>query len=374
MALSMDIRSILIVPVPTLVETGARPWLLRATTAIKRRFAPSEVYDAELLFYADLPRVLGPDRVFVSGRFYPHFASLQVPDECSYPSCHGTPEPTFVAPSALADTISRVDAVLVSTRAGKAGGQAIAEARRRGRPVALLDFKDHPENYGRAARGEGLCRGFTRGRDFDLYFKKDLPLGGRNDFILPLAPVPVRPESYAIPPATKEIDVFYSGRTRLGCQADRGETIELVKARFPQALIFEHDVKRQSFFSTRHYWRELGRARLALSPSGKVWDSLRHCEVGLAAGTALIAPRPYIETVGPPLRDGANAILYETEFRDGKYHLKDPAELTEKIRYYLDHPLDRERIAAKWAEDVQNGHTILARSRYILEEMTRAFA
>ena len=71
--------------------------------------------------------------------------------------------------------------------------------------------------------------------------------------------------------------------------------------------------------------------------------------------------------------DGVNAILYDTEFRDGKFHLKDGGALVEKVRYYLAHPAEREAMAKRWSTDVRAGHTILARSRYILEAMERAF-
>jgi spore maturation protein CgeB len=63
--------------------------------------------------------------------------------------------------------------------------------------------------------------------------------------------------------------------------------------------------------------------------------------------------------------------LYDTEFRGGKYHLKNQDEFVEKVRYYLNHPGERERIADRWAEDVRMGHTVYARSRYILQSIEK---
>ena len=45
-------------------------------------------------------------------------------------------------------------------------------------------------------------------------------------------------------------------------------------------------------------------------------------------------------------------------------------ELRDKIRYYLDHPAERERIAAAaYAHVVEGGHTYLDRARALLEEL-----
>jgi len=143
---------------------------------------------------------------------------------------------------------------------------------------------------------------------------------------------------------------------------------------FTGVTFIEHDLRRRTFLTTLRYWRYLAESQMTLSPSGKSWDSFRHCEVGLAPASVLIAPKPFLETVGPPLRDGVNAILYDTELRAGKYHLANAPLLVEKIRHYLDHPQEREAVAIAWSRDVLSGHTVLARSRYILENMERAFS
>ncbi|MFY9462535.1 MAG: glycosyltransferase, partial [Candidatus Sungiibacteriota bacterium] len=84
------------------------------------------------------------------------------------------------------------------------------------------------------------------------------------------------------------------------------------------------------------------------------------------------APRPYMEVVGPFLEDGVNAILYETEFSDGRYHLINRQELIAKIRDYLVCPEELERLAQAWAHDVREGHTVTARARYIVQHIEQA--
>lgn len=369
------IKKILVVPIETIVEEkhGLSPaaFFINAAKSAKRMMVgmPS-VYNGELQFYADLPVVLGRENVFLFGKYYPHFHSPNVPPMCAYPSCHGTPRPLSCSEAEIRSRIREMDAVLVSTLAGRRGELVIKLAKKFDIPVSLIDFKDRHVTFGAAesvVRQELYC-GFIRGAHFNLFFKKDLPLGYANEYTFPIVPIPIRPESYDFRVLPKDIDIFYSGVRRLKGVGDRFEITALMRDNFANTVILEKS-RGESFLSNRSYLDYLSRARIALSPPGFVWDSFRHCEVGLAPKTALLAPRPYIEVVEPFLKDGINAILYETEFSDGKYHLTGQQELIAKIRYYLSRPAELERIAEAWGRDVREGHTATARARYIVQRM-----
>lgn len=373
----MNVKKILIVPSEMLVEkepsSRAARFFVRGAKRIKRKISGvSALYDAELQRYADIPAILGRENAFVYGALYPHLHSVSIPETSPYPSCHGSPRGTTVYARDIPAVMGKVDAVLVSVRAGIRGDECIREARKRGVPVAVIDAYDHQSNYGAKDIRKELFRGYEPGKDFDLYFKNDLPLGHRVDYVMPLAPCPLRLESYRFRALEKDTDIFFSGKVRNRDQADGPAVLDLIARAFPNAKLLGHTAH-STFLTLREYWDLLSGARLALSPSRFVWDSFRHCEAALAPGTALIAPHPYVETVGPPLKDGVNAILYDTEFdpSDGKYHLKNGSDLVEKVRSYLADTAARERLAATWATDVREGHTIRARSRYILEEISR---
>lgn len=372
----MKLKKILIVPVEAIVEKepsqSVAAFFVRAAKYLKRRaWKDTSVYDGELQFYADMPSILGEENVYVFGRYLPHFYSSSIPDDSAYPSCHGIPRSVAVIhPAEVKRIIREVDAVLVSSRSGAKGRMVIEAAREYDVPVSIVDFKDHYSIFEGPASEKEICRGFKKGSDYDLYFKKDLPLGRKTDYILPIAPVPVRPESYRFRVLPKDKDIFYSGKMRAKGTGDRGDIVDLVKTNFPRSVVFEH-VDRSTFLSLKDYLDYLSRAKIALSPSGVVWDSFRHCEVGLAPKTLLLAPRPYMEVVGPFLEDGVNAVLYDTEFRDVKYHLTHTRELIEKIKYYLQSDRDRVRIADNWTRDVRSGHTGAARSKYIAESISK---
>ena len=372
----MKIKKLLIVPSDGLVEDYSSSFFsfaLSKAKTFKRKFSSQPMaYDAELQRYADIPKILGQENAFVFGALYSHLYSEAIPKFCPYPSCHGTPKGRTVREKEIISVLKEVDAVLVSGRAGQRGEFVIREAKKNDLPVAILDAHDHQSNYGAADIRQELCRGFKKGEHFDLYFKNDLPLGYKNDYILPLAPCPVRPEMYQFRELVKDSDFFFSGKTRVKDQDDGRELIELVQNKFDSTHFLGHQWH-DTFLSAQEYWDCMSRSRIALSPSRFVWDSFRHCEAGLAPKTALVAPKPYVETIGPPLEDGLNAILYDTEFRDGKYHFENEKEFEEKLRYYLDNPEEREQMSERWAGDVGSGHTILARSKYILESMEQAF-
>lgn len=373
----MSIQRVLIVPAGALVErepaSRSAALLLRAVKAMKRRvFGMPSVYNSELQRYGDLPLILGRENVFYLGRLYPHVFSAAIPPACPYPSCHATPYGTEISVRELDEVLRNVDALLVSIQSGVRGEIARQRAKARGLPVAVLDAHDHQAIYEAEDIRSELACGLEPGRDFDLYFKENLPLGYRTETMLPLAPAPLRPEVYQFRTLPKATDIFYSGKERLRGQPDGRAVLELMGREFPGAELVDHKDHR-TFLSLREYWDGLARARLALSPSRFDWDSFRHCEAGLAPGTALIAPEPYVETTGPPLKDGLNAVLYATEFRDGKFYLKDGDTLIEKVRHYLSRPDEREALAKRWMDDVLAGHTVRARSQYILDAMEQGF-
>jgi len=361
----MKINNLLIVPSSHLIKQPIR--ILKS-----KLYGTQLPHHAEIQYAGDITAVLGTHHTFVLGHYYPHLHSTNLPDMCSYPSCHGAPQPTFVSPRHLKHYISKVDAILVSsTSHPQLARRAINSARRLDLPIAILDILDYDTLYGAPDVTQRLTLNFKPGRDFDIYFKKDLPLGFRTNTIFPFGPIPVRPESYNFKHLAKQYPVFYSGRKRENQSSpERAQLVDLVAREIPDANIVTHDT-RGTFMTRRQYWDYLSQSRLALSPSGRCWDSFRHCEVGLAPNVALMLPRPFITTCGPPMQDGINCILYDITLKNGRYYLADPAATINKLKSYLSRPDDLLGIARQWQQDVMSGHTILARSQYLINTMEK---
>lgn len=353
------------------------PFRERLFEKIKVRVLPRPVhYDGEVQSCSDMPVILGRKNVFVFGKYRPQYTVTTVSKNCSQLSCVGTPKPTyFTSPKELPSVVRNVDALLVSAWAGERGRLAIAEARKRDIPIAMIEYIDHPALYGMDDVGirKELFRGFREREDFDIFFKMDLPLGYESEIIKPLAPACVRQEMYAFPNVPKDNDIFYSGRVQKRTQEDRKEVVQLLESSFPASMIQGHKTPK-TFLTASEYLRAMARSKFVLSPSGISWDSVRITEAGLSPRSALIAPKPYIETAGPKLKDGENAILYDTELRsDGRYHLKNGEDLVQKIRHYLLDDEERKKLSERWHEDVLSGHTVYYRSRYILKTIEQSF-
>ena len=372
----MIIKKILIVPSKRLVqqtENHGKSLVFKSKYFINSLLKRNIAYDAELQWYGDIPDILGKNNVFMLGQIPNLFFSKSIPQYCPYPSCLGTSKPTFINLKQLNEAVKDVSAVLISSRSGERGKIAINEAKLNDIPVAILDFNDHESLYGFKDIENEIYRDFSFGKDFDFYFKKDLPIGYKKDNLIPLAPTPLRPSSYSFKKYNIDYDIFYSGTSHNGaCQEDRIEGIELIKKNFANSLVIEHE-KMKNFISTKKYWSYFTKSSIAFSPSGLSWDSFRHCEIGLTKTTVLFAPVPYIETVPPFLQDGVNAILYDTEIRGNKCHIKNKNSFIEKINYYLGNPSKLNQIASNWFEDVMNGHTVFSRSKYILESLENYF-
>ncbi len=363
----MTIKNLLIVPSARLIR--------HPLTALKCYLRRVELpHHAEIQYAGDIPTILGVKHVFVLGRYYPHYFQTELPKYCSYPSCHGAPHPTFITLRQLRRILALVDAVLISSTAyPEAITRVTSAARARSLPIAILDIPDYDILYGAADSTQRLTLHFKPGRDFDLYFKKDLPLGCRTPTIVPFGPIPVRPASYHFHSLPKKYSVFYSGRRREDQSSpERAQLVALLQKEVAGAHIVAHDT-RNTFMTLQEYWDNLAQARIAFSPSGRCWDSFRHCEVGLAPDTAMLAPTPFIETCGPPLVDGKNAILYNVVLRNGRYFVAHPSEVIEKIHYYLARPTELLQVAHAWSADVRVGHTITARSRYLIDTMQQLF-
>src|SRR3989344_1920997 len=169
----MHIRSILVVPPDALVDfrrnSGFFSPVVEPLRQLRQYMTPqSAPYDGEVLFYGDMPVVLGRDRVFQFGPYVSHLHFERVPDSSPCPSVYGTPRATVIMRPEMADVLGSVDAVLVSTRAGDRRDFVIQASRQRGIPIALLDFQDHHSNYGASDIRRELTYDFVPKRDYDL--------------------------------------------------------------------------------------------------------------------------------------------------------------------------------------------------------------
>lgn len=369
----MKIKKILIVPSKKALKQKES-----FSENIRRRWRDFKksprIHDAGCLHWSDITSILGQENTFVLGklRYGSAYFSNKIPDNVMFLSSLGMPRPSFVKESDLKKILGQVDVVIISERSGDILQTVIAESRALGVPIVMLEANDSEAIYGSKNIRKDITHDFVKGKDFDLYFKLDVPLGYGTPYLFPLAPQPVRPPMYHFEKLPKDITVFYSGSYNPALyQGDRGEAVEALRS-IPGALFLQHNSP-ADYGSIKDYLNNISRAKLALCPSGRSWNSYRISHTGLSPGTALIAADPYIETTSPRLEDGVNAILYKTKIgSDGRYHLTNPDELVQKVKFYLSHDAERERIASRWHDDVLAGHTMTSHAQYILDTIEKA--
>ena len=368
---------VLIVPSKYITNIYSRElarWKSIIGNAIRMR--PKDVYEylnahmlcTEHYHYADIAAILGKENVYIVGNYYREYVLDEIPENTRYPSLHKTPSAIHCSVKHALSMISDFDVVIIGVRSGEYGNLIRKEALKKGVFVVILDYFDHVDLYA-DWRIEYALRGLKYKDDFDLYFKHDLPCEVNLPYIMPLAPMPCRLESYRkndINWETRDIPVCYSGRDSHGARSDREELVELVR-RGVNGAVIKHIGQGQQMGVTE-YLSLLYASKIALSPSGKVWDSTRHSEIGLC-GCAPVLPVPDCKIVGDPIMSDVNAITYEYKLEKGVYSIKNKGELIDKISYYLNNDDELEGVARKWSESVMKSHTTYARSEYVLNEI-----
>tara|TARA_B100000315_G_C14574379_1_gene587217 strand:- start:175 stop:1296 length:1122 start_codon:yes stop_codon:yes gene_type:complete len=369
----MKINKILIVPAELRLLKYSENLLRKSIRYFRTKLSNSRnkeniKYNAEINFYGDLPLILGKENVFVFGEYQDQYLSEMDPF-CLYPSCQGTPEPTFVTKhEELISILDDIDAVLISSKSSAIGRKVTKLARHKDVPVAIIDRYDHEGLYLSENIENEICRNFIYGTDYDIYFKHTYPIRFKKEHVYPICPTPIRPKSYNFKSVKKDIDFFFIGRPRADrCQPDRAEIVNIISNNFENTHI-KFDESQDNFLLPSEYHDYQSRARFVLSPSGRVWNGSRLTEAGLAK-SVLIAPKPYHHTVGPQFRDGFNSILYDVELMEDGYHLTNKDDLLDKIQFYLNNLSKIEEIAENWYNDVLSGHTTLARAHNLIETL-----
>jgi Glycosyl transferases group 1 len=330
------------------------------------------LFAGEVLYYCELSSLLGRDSVFILGG-YSNLYFRSHPEEVSYPSLTRIPPAVPVTPEQAKSLLGQVDAVLVTPDGIRRNEGLIQDFARLDKPTAIIDFQDHEAMF--VDPNAQVERDFKQGKHFTHYFKKDLPLRETRKNFFPLAPLPVRPECYNLRPGGwegKSLDIFFRGRLGAGrVRKEREEAVRLLRTAYPNTDITWTDVEEgRGIFPRRmvgkEYWQEFERSRIALSPGGRVWDSFRHCEIGLF-GCTLIIPLPDCQMAGIALRDGYNCIGYDVRVEDGEHRLVNSTGLVEKVRGYLKDDKALQRLALQWQRDVMQSHTSKARAQQILD-------
>ena len=307
---------------------------------------------AEILFYAKLGQIIGKENVFTLGNLYEEYTSKHIPLDTHYPSIHNK---EIILPLNFTDaknSIKNFDYIIVGINSGHFGDKIRNLGIKYQIPVVVIDYYDHIFDHN-SYNDKILFKELEYKKDFNLFFKHDLPKNRQDETIKPLAPMPCEPSNYNIPLSfNKTLDIFFRGRKTPSAKKDRIKLLEFLKNNFTNILIeiFERDITFE--YSHRNYCEKLSQSILAFSPSGKTWDSTRHTETGLFNCIPLM-PKPNIDIIGK-ISDMNNCLLYDPS----KLSKNDLEELNEKIKYVLNDNYVQKNIRKNWADTVLKKHTL----------------
>jgi hypothetical protein len=340
----------------------------KAYNVYKAHYLSTEHY-----YYGDIVSVLGYENVAIVGSYYKEYLTTSLDPYILYPSLFNTPKTRSISKSAALSELYQYDAIIFGGRCGEFGEILKKEALRKSKYIVQLDYQDDKEIY--KSRSEMLLtRGMKYGCDYHMYFKHDIPLGMKSNRVLPIAPMPIRFENYPLIKRNwneKSTNVFYSGRISHGARNDRGQLIKKISELIPKSEIkFTNSHEVDTIFN---YVNSLSRSKIALSPSGKVWDSTRHCETAVYNCAPLI-PQPDCETVGNLIRDDDNALAYKIKFlkHTGEFSIIDIDKLIDRIKDCIEDDSKLFSIAKNWTLEIQKNHTTYSRAAYIVDTIKKS--
>ena len=141
---------------------------------------------------------------------------------------------------------------------------------------------------------------------------------------------------------------------------DRFDIIEFIKKSLVKVLYYW-----KSFFSKNDQDIFLNNSKINISPSGKVWDSYRHCELA-NYNSPILLPKSNCKVVPGEFEDMKNCIIYETEIINNEFVITNLDNLREKISSVLKDDFIRKQLFDNYLNLIKNYHTRYKRSEYIV--------
>lgn len=344
-------------------------------------------FNSELNHYGEIISINGKNQTFFLDEIHPiylkeknsnylnNILNKKIVD--SHPSNLGYDMPSYINKNQIKSKKIKFDCVFFSTQSNKENFELINFFKEQRIKIILFDKLDHPEVY--FNKNSDIYRGFNRD-NFDLYFKQDVPLTNNDNKIYPIAPVPstikINLEDYIKIEKNFDSVFFFIGDYRLNVtRGDRFEIINFFKKNFRNSIL-ELTTKKKIFLSKEKIDNYLLKSSINLSPAGKVWCSLRHCEL-VNYFSPIILPKPNCKTAPGSFEDMKNCIFYETEFdgsllneSNSNYKLKNIKIFEDKIKHVLENKNLAKNIFFNYYDLVKNYHTRNKRAQYILDTIS----
>ena len=331
----------------------------KSFSELKSHFNSAEHYN-----YSNIVNINGKDNTYIVGHYDKEYTSKLVPKYSRYPSSHSTPLATHINFKEAFNILNNLDCILVGINSVAYSAELLREARKRGILISILDYYDDQEIYNLSNISEKrLTRNFTYKKDFDVFFKHDIPLNQNKDYLYSICPMPINFDNYPKFQiknfSERKFNVFFSGRKHSTNQNERVNLLGYLSKNiknFNLKIIKPHEK-----ITLNEYCDLMQNSKVAFSPSGKVWDSTRHSECAVYKNVPLIK-QPNCKLANDLKINEDNTIIY-----DLKNDEKDFGEIVDKINFVLKDEKNFQKMSDNWQNEIKKKNTLFERSKYIYQ-------
>ncbi len=329
----------------------------------------------EYNYLSDL-NLIDQNEVFVLGKLHYSYLS-RVKDYTTNPTGHNCPKVKNISLNYVKKNINSFNIVIFSNLSAqyKEFVNLRKEFVKKRILVCIIEHSDidYIENI---KTDEEITNNLIPGKDFHIYFKKDLPLTIKKPWLFPLAPDPIRLKSFNInlkPMFKKNTTVFFSGIVDKEITSKHRKVLleKFKNISGSNIKIIDLDTHySKEIFSNLKLEKEMADSKFILSPPGRSWTTTRHVNLSCFNCIPIIC-EPDIQTVNLELNDGKNCIKYKNlknlELEEKIFEIEN---LIKKLYYYLEKPNhELEKISKNWRDHIFENHTVEKKSLYILKTL-----
>ena len=334
-------------------------------------YAKQFYYLMEHYHYSHIPKILGEKNTFIIGNYYEDYSTKIIPENTRYPSLHNSPKATHISFNEAINSITKFDAVIIGMRSGNEGIKLRKIAAKKNILIAYLDYADHPDVYRKnLIQNKNLMyRGLNKENDFNILFKHDIPINYEDKNLYPICPMPINFENYPKLDKNefhdKKINISFLGRLHSELQQERSFLADYLEKNFNKTYIKRFVINDVNRLKLKEYAEIMNESKIIFSPSGKVWDSVRHAETAIYNAVPLIS-KPYCKLANDIEINETNSIFYRVKLHNNSFQIEDVNSLKEKIEGILNNKKKYEEISAAWVKEMFLKNTLSKRAEYVI--------
>jgi|694.fasta_scaffold27462_4 hypothetical protein len=334
-------------------------------------YAKQFYYLMEHYHYSHIPKILGEKNTFIIGDYYKDYSRATIPQNTRYPSLHNSPKATHISFKEAINNLTKFDAVIIGMRSGNEGIELRKIAKKKNVFVAYLDYTDHPDVYRKSLieNKDLMYRGLDKEKDFNILFKHDIPINYEDKNLYSICPMPINFENYPKLQNKrfneKKINISFLGRLHSELQKERSFLADYIETNFNRTYFKRFAINDVNRLTLDDYAEIMNDSKIIFSPSGKVWDSVRHAEAAIYNCVPLIS-KPYCKLANDIRINENNSIFYKVILYNNSFQIEDVNSLKEKIDKILNNQKKYEEISSAWSKEMVLKNTLTKRAEYII--------